>query len=302
MLLESFRHDPVGTLIFTIKTRASNASVQGTYVDYAFRAFYLTMQDIEELELAKGDLVPDGRNSIVAASLWFLCLESYINLLLKLSCFNSNTHFEEYKSKKITEKLSCLLELLKIDSLEIKKTGLYNRLNEFAVFRNEVFHDRNVGKTVQFNKTVFSEIPVNCNLVDVLQGFLIFLEVANLFRYSISGLDTMPDIFIHANGKAFYKKLDFLFCILLKPSFEEVLKKHGLKTNLNLNFQILKPFVSELFDKNHITASIVVNSPKQFYYQLNPAKTSICKELLSKLVDAENISPEKFGIGKYIVS
>lgn len=302
MLLESFRHDPVGSLVFALKNRAKEASVQATYIDYAFRAFYLTMQDIEELEFAKGELVPDGRNSIVAVSLWFLSLESYINTLLKLTCYRVNKDFDAYKSKKITERLSSLLELLKIDSIAVKKAGLHNRLHEFTIFRNEVFHDRNIGKALHFHKTLFSEIPSNCNLVDVLQGLLLFLELANFLRYSIAGMDTMPDIFIHVNDKAFYKKLDLLFSTLLQPSFEGVLKKHGFTSKLDMNFSFLKSEVSEVFDRDDTTAFIVSDSPKQFYYQLNPARTNICRDLLLNLVDAENISSEQFGIGKYIIS
>lgn len=301
MQLESFRHDPVGLPIFALKHRPEATSVQATYIDYAFRAFYLTMQDIEELEFAKRNLVPDGRNSIVAVTLWFLALESYINTLLKLTCFKVNKDFDYYKPKKLTEKFSSLLELLKIDSVPIKKAGTYNRIHEFTTFRNEVFHDRNIGQHVQFNKTKFSEIPVNCNLVDVLQGMLIFLEVSALMRYSISGLDTMPDILIHVNNKAFYKKLDFLHQSLIRPSFQQVLLKHNLETGLDLGFECLLPVKSNVFTGD-ATALIVSDSPSQYYYQLNPMETRICSELLLKIVNAENISPQQFGLGKYIVA
>lgn len=302
MLLEQFRHDPVGLPLFSLTDKSkSKEPLQATYIDYTFRAFYLTMQDIEQLEMAKGGLVPDGRNAIVAATLWFLALESYINTLLKLTCFQVNEDFNKYKIKSLTEKFSALFILLKVDSLPIKKSGVFNRLHEFMVFRNEVFHDRNVGQPVQFNKTLFSVIPVNCNLVDVMQGLLIFLEVASLLRYSILGLDTMPDILIHAKNKVFTKKLDFLFVDLMKPSFEAVLAKHQLATNLNLATHLPESVNSTVFSNHDAIAEIVVDSPTQYYYLLNPNLTSICSDLLLKIVDAENISPEHFRLGKYVV-
>ncbi|OQP60425.1 hypothetical protein A3860_34170 [Niastella vici] len=303
MLLEHFRHDPVGLPLFSLtKSKKAGDTIQASYIDYVFRAFYLTMQDLEQLEMAKGELVPDGRNSIVATSLWFLGLESYLNTLLKLTCGHVNEEFAKYKVKNLTEKLTALLILLQVDDLPVKRTGVYNRIHEFTTFRNEVFHDRNVGSPVKFSKTMFSEIPINCNLVDVMQGLLIFLEVAALLRFSLSGLDTMPDIFIHVSNKAFTKKLDVLYSDLIRPSFEAVLAKHQLSTHLNLMINNCGPLSSSIFSYGDITAKIVADSPPEYYFPLNPENTSICSELMIKIVSAEAISPAHFTLGRYVIS
>ena len=303
MMLEHFRYDPIGLPLFSLTNKAQvKKSIQASYIDYAFRAFYLTMQDIEQLEMTRGDLVPDGRNSIVAVTFWFLGLESYINTLLKLTCFHENDNFNKYKIKSLTEKFSALFTLLRLDSLPVKKSGVHNRLHEFTVFRNDVFHDRNVGQPIKFNKTSFSEIPINCNLVDVIQGLFIFLEITSLLRRCISGLDTMPDIMIHVKNKMFSKKLDILFGNLIKPSFEAVLAKHKLQTSLNLNGRFPESLESIIFNRNEVNATIIVDSPSQYYFQLNSDQTSICSDLLLKIVDAENISSEHFGLGKYDIA
>lgn len=171
MLLEFFRGDPIGIPSFSIVRKSQIIqSIQANYIDYSFRAFYFTMQDIEELELAKGNLVPNGRNSVVASTFWFLALESYINTILKLTSFHINIEFANFRKKTLVDRIISLLKLLNIDDVSIKKTGILSRIHEFSTFRNEIFHDRNVGQSISFQKTKFSDIPVNCNLVDVIQA------------------------------------------------------------------------------------------------------------------------------------
>ncbi len=171
MLLEDFRHDLVGVNLFTlINEKGEYAHVQANYIHYSFRGFYLTMQDLEQLEFSKGQYVPDGNNSVMAASMWYLALESYLNTLLKTVCLKQGQRFEDHSNKTITDKLSTILTIFQVDPLDVKKTGVYNRLNEFMIFRNEIFHDKSLGKPLQFSKTVFSTDPANCNLVDAMQG------------------------------------------------------------------------------------------------------------------------------------
>ncbi len=117
------------------------------------------MEDIEQLENANNYLVPTGRNCIPAISLLYLVLESYINTSLKLTCTELGIDFDKFKTKSVTDRLNYLLEHLKVDSLIFKKAGVYSRISEFTQFRNEIFHDRNVGKELKFKNTLFSAVP-----------------------------------------------------------------------------------------------------------------------------------------------
>jgi len=90
---------------------------------------------------------------------------------------------------------------------ELGRTGIAAKVHEFSIYRNEIFHDRSLGKKLKFYKTVFSPLSVESNHVDALQGLRIFLELASFLRYSIPGLDTMPDIAMIINKKAFAKKV-----------------------------------------------------------------------------------------------
>ena len=232
MLLESFRTDPIGVICFGL-TSAQDKFVSAQYMGYSDRAMLLTLSDIQDLEHAAGDLVRNGQNAVVAVSLWYLSMEAYINALLKITCFKTNTDYKQFGSQKVAEKLTALLEQLGIDSIPVKTTGIYARLNEFTTFRNEIFHDRNIGDTVQFSRTLFSRIPIQCNLIDELQAFLIYLELCNLLRYVISGLETMPDIQFLIPNHVFYRKMDKVYEDLMRPSITAILTKHQLETKLN---------------------------------------------------------------------
>jgi hypothetical protein len=54
MLLEAFRDDEIGCVYFGLLKSDGypdpSAQVFASYISYAFRAFYLTMQDIDHLE------------------------------------------------------------------------------------------------------------------------------------------------------------------------------------------------------------------------------------------------------------
>jgi len=306
MTLEYFRQDPIGRMYFAIGDRSKQLSksnsIQSNYPDYALRAFYLCLQDIQELEYAKGDIVKAGRNAIVASTFWFLCLEAYISTLLKLTCLLTGKSFKPHGSKKPAEKLSVLFDLLDIDSVKIKQSGLYSRVNEFATFRNEIFHDRNAGDVVQFNKTWFCPVPIQCNLVDTLQGLLILLETTHLLRYAVSGLDTMPDILIHEQNKVFHKKLDFLYEEVIKPSVKGILEKHQLVTNLNLDQHFPAPVRSTLFDGHEAAAYCIADSPESFKFQLNPKVTDISYSLFQNMVSKHDIAPGKFDMGTYTLN
>jgi hypothetical protein len=305
MTLEYFRQDLLGAMFFALGQRDEpvdpSRSVHVNYPQYALRAFYSTMQDIQELEYSKGDIVPDGRNAVVASTYWYLTLESYLNSLLKLACLRLDKAFKLYSKRSAAEKLSALLELLALDDIAVKKTGIYNRIHEFTEFRNEIFHDRNTGQVVTFRKTLFCPIPIQCNLIDTLQGLLILLETTALLRYAIAGLDTMPDILINANGKTFHKKLDLLFEQVLKPSFQEILLKHKLFTNLQMDIEFPEAIRSALFSAAETNAYIIPDSPQAFQFHLNPETTDISFGYFSKLVDSQVLEPDKFDYGRYML-
>jgi hypothetical protein len=303
MKLESFRENEIGRTFFGLNDRNGNIDptrkVLASYSLSSIMAFYSSMQDIEELEMAKGTLIPNGRNAITSISLWFLSLESFINTLLKLTCLKLGLDFENESPAKLSKRFTFLIKLLALDDIRIKRTGIYQRLNEFIQFRNEIFHDRNIGKSIQFKKTFFSSVPILCNQIDVLQALLIFLEVTNILRFSVEGLDAMPDIFIHVNNKAFHKKLDYLYLNLIKPSFKEILNKHNLTTDLDLDQHMPVSEKSAVFRLGEVCAFNFVDSPSEFKFELNKAPTHITSSYLLQITENEQVGPDQFRMPNY---
>ena len=144
-------------------------------------------------------------------SLWFLALESFVNSLCKVASLIKDDNFKEIAKQDLSSRLTYAIISLNYNEIEIKKSGIYNRINEFKTFRNELFHDRNIGSEVVLKKTNFSTNPILSNQVDVFQSLIIYLEVALLFRFSIPGLDLMPNISIGNSSVFHFDKLDILY-------------------------------------------------------------------------------------------
>jgi len=113
--LELFRHDEVGATYFAV-THLNGAvnksrSVYASYLGYALRAYYMTMQDLETLESAK-NIFPSGNQTLSATGMWFLCTEAYINTMLKLQCLREGIDFQELKDKSISVRLNVLAQKL----------------------------------------------------------------------------------------------------------------------------------------------------------------------------------------------
>jgi hypothetical protein len=163
-------------------------------------------------------------------------------------------------------------------------------VNEFRQFRNELFHDRNVGDEISFKRTNFSSIPVFSSQVDTFQAAIVTIEIMILFRYSIKGLDLMPNISIGNSKVLHFDKLDTLFEKYLKPFFEKVLSKLNLTTKLSLDissFKSLPP--NEKVYQGEIAVIGRIEQEDKFKYQLNTTTTSIGRDLYTQIVQDYNL-------------
>lgn len=197
--------------------------------------------------------------------------------------------------KDICSRLNFLFTELKYDESKIRKLGIYNRVNEFRQFRNELFHDRNTGEEIKFKKTKFSSLPVFSNQVDTFQAFLIFIEVVILFRYSFKGLDIMPNTPIGSSNIMYFDKLDNLYNKYLKPYFEQTLLKQNLETkiNLNINSFISLPPNDPIYQGEIVIVSRIKQDIK-FEHSLNQTITSMGKDLYFKIVESYNTTDDHF--------
>ncbi len=104
-----------------------------------------------------------------------------------------------------------------------RKKIIAGQVQEFARFRNELFHDRHNGKTIKFNHLNFSSIPIFSSQVDVIQALQIVLEVTSMLRYALNGLDTMPSAPILHKGILVWEKIDIIYEQIIGPYFNMLL-------------------------------------------------------------------------------
>lgn len=261
--------------------------VEMSYNLYANHAFYSTYSDIYDLE-SQNTFVNNGRRSGVSVALWFLSMESLITSLCKIACKKEKIDFsKELSGRNVGGRLEFVFETYQMDGIALKKAGLVNRINEFLQFRNEIFHDRNFGENISFKKTMFSSQPFFSNQVDVFQALLIFLETAAALRYAIKELDLMPNISIGNNHVLIFEKLDTIYEVFLRPYFLEVLQKHNLTTQLDLDvsgFITYGENSNDYFKRGEIVSIVRHVQKEEYKHTLNTQSTNLGTDLYNQMV------------------
>ena len=285
--LENFRYNDIGGSFFELPS-ISAQKVFMTYEKHSRSAFYFSLNDIEDLERAT-DTVHIGAQTHSAISFWFLALESYINSLVKICCIKKNKSFEDFKKQDLHTRLGSLVSLFDLDKKEFNQKNIIAKVNEFASFRNDLFHDRHVGDELKFKHTCFSPIPIFSCQVDIMQAILIYLEVASRLRFAIEGLDTMPSVVLKNKDVAVWEKLDVAYEKILQPWFEAVLKKHQLRTHLDFVFTNSQHLYSKEFQKGDVECRIRVDQDVEFEYWLNQEPTQIGRDLYAQHLNGYNL-------------
>ncbi|RYJ40738.1 hypothetical protein NU08_0175 [Flavobacterium anhuiense] len=243
------------------------------------------MFDLQDLE-NEDNFINNGRRNTLSISMWFLALEAFVNALCKVTgIIKNHKNIDEIIRKEISGRISFLIEELGYDSMKIKKTGIYGRVNEFRMFRNEIFHDRNSGEKIVFKKTLFSSTPNRSNQVDVFQSLQIFMEVASLFRHSIPGLDLMPNIALGNQSVLKFEKLDTVYSRFLAPFFLRVLIKRNLTTKLKLELTLYQLSSSTIFKIGEIVPIQKILQDQEYKIE-KLKKTNLGEELYNLILES----------------
>jgi hypothetical protein len=298
--LEDFRFNDIGGSYLTLH-KSPDQKIFMAYRKHAILAFNLTLSDISILENAT-HTVHTGTQSNTALSLWFLTLESYVNTLIKLCCVKNNIAFKEFKNQDLSQRLTSLIKLLGLDIRPFNQNKIFAKLNEFTQFRNDIFHDRHFGEEVSFKHTVFSPIPIFSCQIDVIQAYLILLELSSMLRYVIPGLDTMPSVILQNEHVAVWEKLDIAYQKILNPYIVSVLEKHQLKTKLNLEVPAVQEFKSALFQNGEISCHITVDQEPEFDFPLNTNCTNFANKLNEDYLESLNYKPGTMRMDRVIIS
>ncbi|MBL7706840.1 MAG: hypothetical protein JNM21_14935 [Taibaiella sp.] len=287
--LEDFRHNVYLSPYLVLFSDSNKPMAEMTYNHHAMHAFYSLSDDVNDLENEK-NFVNNGRRTLSTIALCYLSLEAFINSLCKIVSAVFDHNPEQLIKSNLGARVTYLSKELGYDESELKKTGIYNRIDEFKQFRNELFHAKYVNKEIVFKRTNFSSIPILSNQVDSFQAILITIEIMTLFRYSITGLDLMPNISIGNQAVLHFDKLNVLYLKYLKPYFESALAKHNLATELNLDisdYRIFPP--SPLIHQSEIVVILRAVQEDKYQYPLNQNTTTIGENLYSQLVQSYNL-------------
>lgn len=297
MKLEALRKDYLGQILawFPREGDLESNNVSVTYPDYCIKAFYLTCESIEQLERSK-TLINQGNTIVLAVGMWFISIEAFINTLLRIACRILKEDFDDHKKRDIGSRLSSLLRMLSIPKESFYASGIFQRLEEFKTFRNEIFHDRTWESELTFNKTKFSPVPYLANQVDAVQGAIIALELFHAFRCVYQGLDLMPDIIVQKEGSFGYMKFDVLYKTLLRPFFEAV-----LTSDLILEATLIQLRYSEVSTSGDVAIVVKAHQDDTFKLPPNEQDTAIGSGLFAKVQDTIELNAaENFRLPRYI--
>lgn len=294
IFLEDFRYQRLGAVCCFVKSNEN--CVFFNYHDYANIAFYLTCKNIEQFETT-GDTNKIIADNFVIATLWFLTLESYINTLLKVVCFIDCEDFQKYRGRELSPRILSLLSLLDLDHDDFQRSKMNAKLQEFLQFRNEIMHDRHFNKAIKFKHTNFSEIPSLCNQVDIMQSMIISLEIMTYLRGIAINIDFLPKIVIQKDDSFSFVDIDYLYKNLVSPLFVKSLKKHNLKTSLNLNYLERRSPASKKILKNDLI--IVIKAIDNNHWSPNLERTNYSEELFNEIKKSIIIPSGTFILPKY---
>jgi len=301
MKLEDLRKDDLGNISawFPRQGHTKPTMVSVTFPNYCIKAFYLTCNSIEQLESSKA-LLNQGHATVLALGMWFISIEAFINALLRIACRILNEDFDDHKKRDIGSRLRSLLDMLKVPKDLFYTSGIFQRLQEFQTFRNEIFHDRTWENELSFTKTTFSSVPHLANQVDAVQGAIIALEVFHAFRYVYRGLDLMPDISVQKNDSVGYIKLDGLYNTVLRPFYAAALNKHKLTSALILDPALIDLGPSGISTSGDVAIIVKAAQDQRFNFAPNEQVTSIGAEFLAKVSDTIKLNTaENFQLPRY---
>ena len=241
MNLEDFRNEDLGYIIWGIENKPATriACPHTVYVKSGYRDI---IEMLKRIENPKNMFYIHNDVSYMGMStLWFLSIESFINSLLKLFCLMKKDNFDKYKAWNLHKRIFKVFDLAELDSSSFRKSGVLPELQEFQEFRSVIFHDTYNNKAINFKKTNFSKKPVFCNIIDVIQGMKIALEIFDSFRYILPGWDIMPNVPIHNYKKDmfYHEKLDEFWNKVFKSYVFKVFEKHNLETTLDFDYTIV---------------------------------------------------------------
>ncbi|ULA66885.1 MAG: hypothetical protein LZF62_170002 [Nitrospira sp.] len=249
-------------------------------------AFYMTIDALNRMQASA--TIGGNQYCIPSISLWFQGTESYLSTLYKLATEDSRITGRSIREKiRVVDKFDAINSYFGTNS----PLSLRSRLQEFATFRNCIFHDLTVSRIPQYAHTLFSPHAEKLNEIDLFEAIVISLEVFTNYRYTINNLNLMPQIYINAR----FDDLDKLASEILFPAFKEILNEKGLTTTLTLSPQAF------LTDARNYELQMMagISHIGPVYPNKPTGSTEITKRYVESAVAARPVGPTQFHVPNY---
>lgn len=289
MNLEDYRNQQLVSEV-TINSNLFNGEMLTIlYHDVTNSAFYITIDALNRME--ESDSIGCNTYCIPAVGLWFLSTEAYISTIYKiLQAHEKSTGAQAtLKTEKIVEKYSQIASYC--SGKKITKPKFKNELQEFATFRNTLFHDLTLVKKPTYSHTLFSQRAEKLNEVDLIQSAIIAMNIFFYLKDLIDGIDLMPNIFISNQ----YEKADVLYDEVILKSFEELLSSKGLSSELSL--RLTRKSLEHTVTINPMDCLISYEGPS--YPNPSQTKFTVVEKYFTKSREARPMDPDLFKVPNY---
>jgi hypothetical protein len=280
--LEDHRPDDLNKFALSLYTNPPYFNFTG-YQEYSIAAYRYTIQILADLENSDGTL-NYGLQNVPAITMWYMSVNSFINVLLKSACIKAQHDYLHAFSLNLKDRYLLLLTLLTIQPEEAAKNMLAGKLDDFERFFKSIGYDVFEEDKNTYAFANFSGLPNFTNQTDVLQACLISYEVFEAFRFVFYGLDLMPYISLMAGDKLVFDKMPVLMQKVLIPSVKDILCKHKLKTKLRLSQKFAQYPVSTRFTQKQVLAISKYQSAIKYKHDVNPAKTKVINSFHELLI------------------
>ncbi|MDO4204239.1 MAG: hypothetical protein Q4D07_07095 [Selenomonadaceae bacterium] len=301
MKIEDLRGNELGNIGFVIKKSNYKGVVWFQHHEIVNELMIDVLKYLTALENPPNNMIfSNNIECLKLVSITFICLECYVNDVFKLICNNDKNAFMRYRGKSLDARLKLIIKTARysnVEQNEFYKCGCFQCLREFEEYRNIVFHG-GFYEEKTFRKTLFSENPLNCNVVDVLQALKILVDIFTCFRFIVVDKDIMPQSVINYGGKMYFEKVDITYARVIVPMFGHILKKHAVESDLEPSLSDFSFKSTTLLQPKDVLFCVQC---KQQGSQLEPSweRSNYMSELMNKLTENVIIDKEHFRIPNY---
>lgn len=292
MKVEDLRNEDIGMTYINVHIPKQNkwGRFLVYYPEYFNYSFHLLTKVISKAEnsLSRSHKLDSDVHSCFLST--YLSFESFISSITKVLCVIYEQDFKNVSTLSLYDKFKFVCKYLDIEVTLFSHNNLIERLNEFRVFRNEIIHDKQFGGVLEFSHTIFSPVAPFLNVVDLVEAYKMVVEVTSIFRFIFEDIDIIPSVLMHNGSFNFWRRIDYVYENYIVPSFNMLLDKHNLTTDLDPVIHYALPAKP----KDSINVNFSLKAEPNLDFTPNMNKTTLNREFYNNC--SQNIEPPEEGM------